>query len=340
MTTENIIKNIKTALSGEPEKDIEYLTKQLFKYKDSHKEISKEIGVLIYDCLPENEKNIFSHVLYGEDDKNKTLEEAYEMIKNGQLLNAKIILNEEIKNIRKQDNDRNECVYLSLNTFFELCVYTEIYNKDIPVRPTPFEFNLFYKLYGFILFKQEKLDEAKEALENALYWNPVSLPCLLDLAEIYKTENNIEKMYDITKNSLKYAYDRHSISRCYRNLGYYYIEKKDYETAICLYVMANEYEESPKIVNELSRIIAETGKKLKKPSAEEIAKKLKEKNIQIGSNPEIIKIAVGIGNNARDIGEKEAAEYCYNIVFNLTGDINVMKNVKKFKNELRKRQNK
>ncbi len=334
--TFEITKKIKSALTGDPKKDIEYLTSEFFKYKEhpNFDEISREIGVLIYNCLPDNEKAAFSFVLCPQDNKKDILDEAYEMIKNEQYVNAQIILNEEIKNIRKQEQNRNDCVYLSLNTFFELCVYTEIYNKGVPVRPTPFDFNLFYKLYAYALFKQGKNDKAKLALENALYWNPVSVPCILDLAEIYKIENNLDKMYELTQECFKYVYDRHNLSRCYRNLGFYYTEKEDYETAVCLYVFSDQYQESPKSIEALYKIKEKIGGKLKKPSAQRIKKNFEEKNIMLGPNPQIIKTAVGVGNNARDMGEKEAAEYCYNIVFSLIGDVNIERKIKDLKAKL------
>lgn len=339
MTVENIIAEIKKGLSNDPKKDVEYLTGELFKYKDKdfYDELAREIGIMIYNVLPEEEQAVFSHALFGENNKNEIIEEANSLIAEEQYLNARIILEQEIKNIKRQNRKEDACTYLSLNTFFELCIYTELYQKGVSVRSTPFDYNIFYKLYGYCLFKLGKNQEAISALKEAIYWNPVGSPCLLDLAELYKCENELDKMVETTKECLKYAYNKHYISKCYRNLGYYYIEKEEYDTAICLYVMANEYEESDQTVKELSKIIAITGKKLKKPTSEEVKKRLEEKVIQFGVNPDLISLAVGIGNDARDKGELEAAKYCYNIVFSLTADIEVMKKVEGMKKEIVKK---
>lgn len=339
MTAENIIRNIKTGLKGDNEKDIEFLTRQLFKYKnnENYSDIAREIGVLLYDRLPPEEQAVFSNVLFGKGDKREIYNEAYNLVLQGNYQNAQVILGEELKNIRRQDRDKDKCQYLSFNDSFELYIYTEIYNRGIAIRPTPFEYNLFYKLYSYAFFKLERYDKALEAIEEAVFWNPVSSACLLDMAELYKIKGELEKMAEVTQRCLKYAYQRRSISRCYRNLGYYYTEKKEYETAICLYVMSNEFEESKQVINELSRIIAETGKKLRKPGAEEIKNTLKEKGIQLGASVDILKLAAALGGAAAKSGEKETAMKCYDILFKLTADIEVEKRLKELKRETAKR---
>ena len=55
---EEIIKNITDGLTGDNEKDIQYLMEQTEKYKnhESSKEILRECGRLLYERLPEDSR--------------------------------------------------------------------------------------------------------------------------------------------------------------------------------------------------------------------------------------------------------------------------------------------
>ena len=61
-----------------------------------------------------------------------------------------------------------------------------------------------------------------------------------------------------TSDALKYSYYPQDIARCYRNLGYYYVEENDLKTALALYIYSMEYETSPLAYAEIKFIQSKT----------------------------------------------------------------------------------
>ena len=89
-----------------------------------------------------------------------------------------------------------------------------------------------------------------------------------------------------TSDALKYSYYPQDIARCYRNLGYYYVEENDFKTALALYIYSMEYEASPLAYAEIKFIQSKTGNM--ELSLNECIDIIEGKNIQVGPNPFIL----------------------------------------------------
>ena len=109
-----------------------------------------------------------------------------------------------------------------------------------------------YYVYGFLLLENQEYDKAEEYLKKAIRINPVSARIILELTEIYKVHTYTFNEFIIrTSDALKYAYYPQDIARCYRNLGYYYVEENQMRTALALYIYSMEFEASPLAYTEI-----------------------------------------------------------------------------------------
>ena len=88
------------------------------------------------------------------------------------------------------------------------------------------------------------------------------------------------KYYNLTKKIYSKIYDINNLARYYRNLGYYYIEKKEWDLAKAVYLYSLKYQNSPVVTQEIAYIVQES-KNDKLPDKDNLTKILKENNIPI-----------------------------------------------------------
>lgn len=138
-----------------------------------------------------------------------------------------------------------------------------------------------------MLLENKEYDKAEEYLKKAIKINPVSARIILELTEIYKVHTyTLNECIIRTSDALKYSYYPQDIARCYRNLGYYYVEENDMKTAMALYIYSMEFEASPLAYAEIKSIQSKTGNM--ELSLNECIEIIEGKNIQIGPNPFIL----------------------------------------------------
>ena len=198
MTFDEIMKNITSELVGDPKVDVKYLMNQSEVYKNHNfsKEISRAIGRLMYDLVPDDLKDEFNKM---QNNNNlgieKTIEEAdFQFYKNN-CERALKIMKSLINNIEELNwyNDDSVSKYCSFNNIFEEILYKEVFKPTKEIRRIPENYALVYFKYGIILVELKRLEEATDALLKANNYNPISVDILFELCEIYKLKNDWKK---------------------------------------------------------------------------------------------------------------------------------------------------
>jgi tetratricopeptide (TPR) repeat protein len=331
MNFDKIMEGITLKLTGNCEEDIKFLMDECEKYKSHEysKEITRAIGRIIYDILPDDKKGEMDQILNNHNlGIEKTMEEINFQVYKNNLDKALVLIESLIKNIEDMGwylNDK-ESEYYCFNNLLEKIIYSEIFKPNKEVRQIPENYADIYFRYGNILFEVKRYDEAKTVLEKAISYNPINTVYLFELSEIYKLRKDWENYLKINKNCLKYAYTSKSLARCYRNFGYYYVEEEKYEIAIALFYLSLTYEQESKIAqSELFYISNKTGLGIKHPDTDKIKKLLKENDIQFGANKLILNIAYSIVCEAQKNNRNEIAEFFYSIISDLTSDEEIKK---------------
>jgi tetratricopeptide (TPR) repeat protein len=331
MTFDQIMEEITLGLKGEPKEDLQYLMGQQEKYK-SHEyseEITRAIGRIIYDTSPEELRNDFLKLFENHElSVNKTIEEADFQIFRKNNHKALEIMETLIKNIENanwyKDDKVNE--YYCFNNLLEEMLYKEVYKPKKELRKIPENYAGVYFRYGEILFELGKYNEAKAAIETAIKYNPIFTDILFELSEIYKMDKDWENYLKINNKCMDYAYSINALARCYRNLGYYYIEKNNYELATALFnfslIFAPEHKNAQ---SELYYISQKTGMNTKEINMDNIIELLNTNNIRIGANKLVLSIAYSIGKAAKNENNIDMAKYYFGIVYELTGDSQIIK---------------
>ncbi|MDO5815240.1 MAG: hypothetical protein Q4Q18_06345 [Methanobrevibacter sp.] len=287
---EKIIKEIKSNLGENKDLNRQYLSDQIEVYKDHpyNKEIIKEISRLMWDCLSEDEKQEYIEISQKETPIMDILNDIYYDIENGNYETPLKELDNFMKTFPGMFEDDKVSEYHFFTNPLEEMIFRKYIGLKKELRYIPDNQPLLdlYYVYGFLLLESKQYDKAEENLKKAIRINPVSARIILELTEIYKTHTyTLNEFFIRTSDALKYSYYPQDIARCYRNLGYYYVEENQMKTALALYIYSMEYEPSPLAYAEIKFIQSKNNLEL---TLDECIEIIESKNIQLGVNPYII----------------------------------------------------
>ncbi len=327
MGYEQIIQEIKSNLSGDLQSDLVYLQEQLNKYKEHElsEELAWGIGRLMFEVLPDDQKELLGESLVQdtrvlgavlEEAQNEIAEQHYD---RGVTLLESLV--EKIDAITPKFEADNEHLYLCFDNLLEEILYRQLYNPSKEILPVPQEYADTFLVYGNLLLEMERFKEARKALLKSNRWNPMKVETLFELGEVYKQNQQLKRYLEITVRALSQAYTPKNLARCYRNLGYYYVEKENYELAVALYCFSVKFDKKNQIPEAaLQYIQHKWGKRVVPPNFEQCRNLFAQHGIQLGPNEKVLSIAVTLGDRARDAQSYDEANYYYTLVYELTGD--------------------
>ena len=232
---------IKSNLGSNEELNKKYLSSQIEVYKDHpyNKEIIKEISRLMWDCLSESQKQEFADISNKENPIMDILNDIYYDIEEENYETPLKKLEKFMESFPSIFEDDKVNEYHFFTNPLEEMIFRKYIGLKKELRYIPDNQPLLdlYYVYGFLLLESQQYDKAEEYLKKAIKINPVSSRIILELTEIYKVHTYTFNEYFIrTCDALQYAYYPQDIARCYRNLGYYYIEENQMETALALLI--------------------------------------------------------------------------------------------------------
>jgi len=318
---EEIINEIKANLGQNKDLNRKYLSTQIEKYKDHpyNKEITREVSRMMWDCLSDEEKEEFINISENENPIMDILTEITEFIELGDYKKALNKLDAFMESFPGMFEDDQVSEYHSFTNPLEEILFRKYVGAKKEIRLIPDNKPLLdlYYIYGFLLFENNRFEEAEKSLKKANKINPVSARVILELTEIYKMHTpNFNKFYIYTTEALTYSYYPQDIARCYRNLGYYYVEENQLETAAALLKYSMEFEMSIKAYTEL-QYIESKGQNINL-NLKECIQILKEKNIQIGANPFILTTLKELASEYEENKLYNQSLYFYELLYNIT----------------------
>ena len=320
---DQIINDIKSHLGENKDLNRAYLSTQIENYKDHpySEEILKELSRMLWDCLSEIEQEEYSRIIENENPIIDILTEISHDIESGEY---KLGLNKLDKFMESFypvfEEDRISEYHFFTNPLEEI-LFSEYIGakKQIIYIPDNQPLLDLYYVYGFLLLEDNQFNKAEKYLKKALKINPVSSRIILELCEIYKMHTyTLNKYVILTSDALKYSYSPIDIGRCYRNLGYYYIEENQMETALALLIYSMEYDMSPLAYSEINYI--QSKNKNLDLTLDEAIDILKNKNIQIGPNPFILETLNSLGEEYEKNLLFNQSLYFYKLLYGITKD--------------------
>ncbi len=318
----SIIDEVKKAMTGDPAKDIQILQQHGEKYKSHPQaaEILKALSDMSFDLLPEENKAHLKNSMFIDGKRiDQAFNETNELVKNKNLDAAIEILKKIEEKADTYFAETEDVKKMSFRNRLDEYIYTHLYNPEKKYERTPFDFCQYFSAYGYMLVEKHDPESAVEKLEKAMKYNPVNVEPRFELAEAYKIMLEPEKLLECIRETLNISTTPYHIARCYANLGYYCIEIKDYDSAVCFYYESLIYAQNNAISGELQHISAITGKQIVPPNREEVLKTFEKYDIKNGPDQDIVNIAYSLGSYCMEHNAPPQESMFYmQIVFNLT----------------------
>jgi len=325
MDFDNIMREITSGLTGEPEHDIPYLQEQCQKYKDHElsTEILRACGRLTFKLIPEEKKAPLNDLLK----KNSmgfeaALEEAHFNIYKKKYDVALKIVEGVVAKIKDVPVFADDSVseYHTFNETFEEILYRHIYQPKKDLRPADPTWTRAFFLQGNLLFEMQRYDEAQEALKQALHWNPISSEINFEYIETYKMMGDMDTFFRLSKDALRFAFKSSDVARCFRNIGFYFVEQELYNEAMGCFELSTLYEESKTANSEMYYIHQMTEGKATVPTKAEMEKIAEKYGFSMGADDDVLGLSFAYGKHAYENGHKQAAIYFWSITYELTHD--------------------
>lgn len=251
---------------------------------------------------------------------NDEIKEAAEYIKEDDYDSAKEIIEElleEYKDIYKEDENER---YFCFDSPVSYYVYDMQFSPKKMIRPSKIDYRTFYTCLGQIDIAYEDYESAEERLKDALYWNPVDANIFFLLGKIYIKRNELSKLAIILKAVRNYILDKISYAKYYSYLGYYYLMKEDYKTALSLFYVSESIYETNMSKNGIDEILNEKECNMNAPTTEEVIETLKNDGFSYGLNDEILGMVYDLSYEMQKNLNTKGALYCLSILYELTGD--------------------
>ena len=327
------MREITKGLSGDSETDIAYLKEQMKAYKDHEmgKEIIRACARLMYDLMPDDKKKDLEKVISNNASGTEaTLEEVRFNIYKKDFNKALQIIEALVTKIEALNAFEDDKVseYHDFEEWFEEVLYQYRSKTEKDMRHAQIPYREMYLLYGVLLVELKRIPEAQEALKKGLRWNPVCFHMMSEYIESYKMSGDLEK------EAFKIAFRPTDLAQCYRNLGYYFVEKKLWPEAIACNLLSLEYDKEAKAAqSELYYINNATDGKIPEPSIDQTREYSKKYGFPFGPDRDILGLSYAYGKHFLEEKEPNAARYFLSITYGLTGDPEIKEIIEKLSQE-------
>lgn len=231
-----------------------------------------------------------------------------------------ILNSEEIKSVEDENN-----MYFTFYNYVEMMIFWKKYQPTKKLVRLENNIADMWYLLGFINFERKNYGKALEYLNKAQEWNPVSAQIRLEKADTYRCMGEFERYRVEAEKAYQYIYTSSYMAKYYRELGFYYSEKRVFDIANALYTQSRKYLDVELVRNELMYIAQQEKREPRFSTQEEIDKLFREYNIPYGIDNNITQMIYN--ESQRLLNEKKEPElvnFLYRTLYDITLDKNFM----------------
>jgi tetratricopeptide (TPR) repeat protein len=318
----DIMREVTDGLTGDWERDRAYLNRKTQEYKDHPCgfEVARGIGRLLCEIMPPDVRHEVE--LAVDNDARLTraiLAEARQKLSDGALDEAETLLRGVLPHERLFQEDAVS-VYYSFRNPLELTFFVNKFRPEKTVRIPPYPFNEIYELQAYILIERQRWDDARGVIDEALKRNPLLGSILFEKGEIDKRLKDLDQFLRTTVSCLGLCYRRVEMARYFRNLGYYFIEREQWDEAIYSYLVSLSWQQSQMAQSQLYYITQRTGRLIRPEEYKGGSELLAKHAIPLSPDPLWAQSAWWLAEQSVQEKQFDLACLGYEVVYELTGD--------------------
>lgn len=235
----------------------------------------------------------------------KIYQDANVLMKTRLFKEAKEKFEEYIRLAEDEYKDSKDRCY-AFNSMLDFVLFVNREKPNYTIKSIKSNVSNAYTAIGAICFELKDFSEAKKQLNKAIEWNPYNFSAKLELGEVYKVQGEMNNFFDITLATYKHIYNEIDLARFYRNLGYYFTEKKNWTLAKAIYLYSLEFENNMGVNNELNYIRHESNDS-SLPNKDSLKDILSENKVPTYISKLNIEIISGLYNELKKDNKHESA---------------------------------
>lgn len=243
--------------------------------------------------------------------------------KSNKLEKAAEIVDEIAESLKTEDKP-----VLCANHMLEFYLF-EYYFKTREYEAQRYPVHRMYHSLAKKYMERMHFDKAYEKLDKAAEFNPVDMDIYWEKTECLKQLGDYKKLKETTKELHKFIYTRADIARFYRNIAFYYVEKKEPEKAMMLYTYSNMFSHSKTADSEINFLETAIGRECPEYSVEQIQKEVRKLKLPEGISETTLTILLRAGQLEIEQGDKNSGMECMELLYQVTGDENIRKIIEK-----------
>lgn len=200
--------------------------------------------------------------------------------------------------------------YFSFADSFELLAYRRVEQDPRSLKQVPVPFDRVYSDLAFAYIQQQEYALARDALKQAVRWDPMNCAYRLDLAELYRVLGNDEEWASLNYSVFPRAADAKHFGRACAGLGLFFLDRGEKMLASGFARRAAAYAPSERQTRRLlQRLMVEAPEEAEAPE-EEVVKALEDQGFEADPNAEIAICLLMCATDAAQAGDRnEATRY-------------------------------
>ena len=250
---------------------------------------------------------------------NDKINEVKNELKNNNFESAISKLENMLKEVNQKNVENENNTYYAFGNYAEETIFYTIYgNKKKNIYP---EYNIseIYYLLGFINIDLKNYGLAINYLDEALKWNPINVSAMFEKATAFRASGNIERFKAEVEKTYMYIYNSNYLSKYYRELGWYFVERKLFGLGNALYTYSNYFYKTDTAENELKYIAQQENRKVMYTPINEITQYLRDYNIPVNFHKGIMDcIFNGLQQVKNNMEKRPIARYFSNLMYDMT----------------------
>ena len=222
----------------------------------------------------------------------KNMETIKGLIKNKDYEKAENMLLDLITQSNNKVIEDENNTYYSFNNYIEILIFWYMYKPEKRNICPDINYSEIYYYLGFINIEIKNYGKAQEYFKKGLEWNPMDVSIMFENAYLYRMLGDIERYKTEIEKTNPFIYEIGYMAKYYRELGWYYVEKKSFDLANALYTQSLAFYETDMAKRELEFIAKSENRKARLSTAEEMQKLFRDYNITFGFNRNIVDIII------------------------------------------------
>ena len=325
MNVTELMAQIRSEMTGDLKKDMQHLSDIAddLRREPNAEELLAAVSDYAFKLMPDQTRDQLREMTFvGDRRMDQAFEAALKLVDAQKYTEAETILRAISAKIEKYFENQDP-KFFSFRNPFEYHMYRQFYPDDTVFERAPFDFAHYLQLYGYVLIEANKYREAELVLDRSVKFNPVSADMRFERAELFKLTDNMPKLIEECRETLRLCTTPDRIARTLANTGFYCYKTNDFFSAAVFYFESIRFQPNKGVEFELQDVVKRMnsfGQKFAPPTNGQILDAYEKYALTKQPSTELVNLALTLAQSAHDMQEKELEGVFLRTAYDLTND--------------------